>query len=225
VLDGLSLVLPHGRTILLGPNGAGKSTLLSLAASVLHLDRGRVSLDGLSPDRGRRRAAYRRRVAWMPQSVQPVSGLSAREQVAVHGWLAGMTRADAWRGAAEALAKVGLAEQAKQRSSQLSGGQRARVGLAQALVKDAEVLLLDEPTASLDPDQKEVFLGLLHELAERRTVVVSTHDVSDLEESYQHAVVLVRGQVRFQGGVSEFLDLGGSDRSAVAAYRAVSRDR
>ncbi len=220
ILDGLSVTFSAGRTILLGPNGAGKSTLLAIAASVLTPDRGRVHLDGNTAVGPRTRSEHRRLVAWTPQTVRAASGLSAREQVALHGWLAGLSRSAAWDRAGAALTQVDLAPRADHRATRLSGGQKARLGIAQALVHDAQVLLLDEPTAALDPDQRDVFAGLIAELAESRTVVVSTHDVADLEQSYDHVVVLDRGEVRFDGAITAFLAPSGERRSVVEAYRA-----
>jgi len=95
------------------------------------------------------------------------------------------------------------------------------MGLAQALVHGAEVVLLDEPTAALDPDQRQSFAELLAEVSTGRTVLVSSHDVSDLADSYDAVVVLEAGAVRFHGTAADFLDRGGADRSAVGAYRAV----
>lgn len=221
VLSGLNLCIPTGRTILLGPNGAGKSTMLAIAASVLPLgrDRGSVRIGGLLPDGRRARAEYRRRVAWMPQTVRAASGVSVRQQVALHGWLAGLNKEHAWEQALVALARVDLSDLADQRSTKLSGGQRARMGLAQALVHAADVLLLDEPTAALDPDQKDSFASLLNTIAKDKVVVVSSHDVSDLEASYDRVVVLDRGEVRFEGSTSDFLLTGDRTLSPVEAYR------
>ncbi|MBO9521081.1 MAG: ATP-binding cassette domain-containing protein [Nocardioidaceae bacterium] len=225
VLDGLRLSIPAGRTILLGPNGAGKSTLLAIAASVLPLGegRGRVAVDGVTPDRRGSRVRFRRRVAWMPQTVTPAAGVTVRQQVALHGWLAGMPRTAAWTEARRALVQVGLEQLADARSTRLSGGQRARMGLAQALVHAADVLLLDEPTAALDPDQKEAFVSLLARVSGDKVVVVSSHDVSDLEASYDRVVVLEEGQVRFEGPTAAFLRNGAETRRPVDAYRAVLR--
>lgn len=220
VLDRFDLVVPSGRTILLGPNGAGKSTILGLAASVLRLDRGRVTLDGVEP-RGRTLKAYRQRVSHMPQNITAASGLTTREQVALHGWLAGMSRTDAWERSADAVARVDLAAHADRRATQLSGGQRARMGLAQALVHSADVILLDEPTAALDPDQRDLFTTLLAEVSQGRTVMVSSHDVADLEDSYDHVVVIVSGRALFVGSTSEFLARAGTSRDPVGAYRSV----
>ncbi|MFZ2502025.1 MAG: ATP-binding cassette domain-containing protein, partial [Nocardioides sp.] len=157
--------------------------------------------------------------AWMPQSVRATSGVSVRQQVALHGWLAGMSKTHAWDEAFNALRQVDLSDLAQRRATKLSGGQRARMGLAQALVHDADVLLLDEPTAALDPDQKDSFVALLNRIAAEKIVVVSSHDVSDFEASYDHVVVLERGQVRFDGPTTAFLRPDGHDRTAVEAYR------
>ncbi len=224
VLTELTLRIPAGRTILLGPNGAGKSTLLAIAASVLPLkrDRGGVAAGELTPRSRRERSAYRRRVAWMPQSVRASSGLSVRKHVALHGWLAGLTKSQAWDESLTALAGVDLQDMADRPATKLSGGQRARMGLAQALVHSADVFLLDEPTAALDPDQKDQFALLLNAIAKEKVVVVSSHDVSDLATSYDRVVVLADGRVRFDGTTAEFLDADGSDLTAVEAYRRAS---
>jgi ABC-2 type transport system ATP-binding protein len=220
VFEGLTVSVPVGRTILLGPNGAGKSTLLGIAASVLGPNPGSVRADGLIASGRRQRGQYRRHVSWMPQTVRPAAGLTVREQVALHGWLAGMGRSEAWDSAIRALDRVQLRDTADRRAAQLSGGQRARMGLAQALVYSASVLLLDEPTAALDPDQKQVFAALLVDVAEGRTILVSTHDVADLEDSYDHVLVLADGRIRFDGTVGEFMSPAGRRLDAVEAYRA-----
>lgn len=221
VLEHLDLTIPEGRTILLGPNGAGKSTLLAIAASVLPLgrDRGRVTVGGLAPEGRRDRAEYRRHVAWMPQTVRAATGLTVRQHVAMHGWLAGLDKARAWEESLRALARVDLTDLAERRATKLSGGQRARMGLAQALVHGADVLLLDEPTAALDPDQKDSFARLLDTISTDKTVLVSSHDVSDLEASYDRVVVLDRGQVRFTGTTAEFLRGADRNLAPVEAYR------
>jgi ABC-2 type transport system ATP-binding protein len=219
VITDLDLSLAPGRTILLGPNGAGKSTLMGIAGTVLRAQSGRVVLDGREVVRARDRAHLRRRLAWMPQAIRPASGLTTREQVALHGWLAGMSRGAAWDASANALDQVGLRPQARTKAAALSGGQRARMGVAQALVHAADGLLLDEPTAALDPDQKDAFAHLLGEVSIGRTVLVSTHDITDLAESYDRVVVLSNGAVRFDGGVDSFLRPGTSLLSPVEAYR------
>jgi len=151
--------VPTGVTALLGINGAGKSTLLSIGATALMPKGGKVSLNEL--DSHAQQTQFRTRVAWMPQQYRAAPGLTVREQVAYSGWLKGMSRDDSWRGATEALARVSLQDLADRPASELSGGQQRRVGLASALVHDAEVLLLDEPTSGLDPEQRAMFRELL----------------------------------------------------------------
>lgn len=221
VFEDFTWALPPGRTVLLGPNGAGKSTLLSLAATSLRPQAGIIRLDGLSPDGGRR--ALRESTALMPQVVQPVPGFTAREQVAYAAWLQGVDTRSAVPAALAALARVGLSAEGDALVTSLSGGQLRRVGLAQVLVRPVRVLLLDEPTAGLDPAQRSRFRDLLAELPMDVPVLVSTHQVDDLTELFDAVVVLDRGIVRYQGSPEEFLALAphGSPRPAEAAYMAL----
>ncbi|GAB3653296.1 ATP-binding cassette domain-containing protein [Zhihengliuella somnathii] len=219
VLRDLSTQFTRGSTILLGPNGAGKSTLLGLAAGVFTPSSGRITLGEATTSSRRARLAYRSDAAWMPQTIEAARGLTVRQQVALHGWLKGMNRSDAWEAALSALGRVELDDQADKTSTRLSGGQRARMGLAQALVHDASALILDEPTAALDPDQRDTFRELLGTVMDGRITVVSTHDVSELESAYEHVVVLTEGSIRFHGTVADFLALT-DDGSALSSYRA-----
>lgn len=220
VFDRLSWGTPSGATVILGPNGAGKTTLLSLGATALRPASGTIRLGDRESGRRRDRTAIRRAIGWMPQQFRAIPGLTAREQVAYAGWLKGMSRGEAWREAAAALAKVGLHEEADRRTAQLSGGQQRRVGLAQLLVHRAALLLLDEPTAGLDPGQRARFRETVRDLARDVPVVVSTHQVDDLTDLFDTVVVLDQGQIRFQGDVAAFMALApaGSSYPAEAAY-------
>ncbi|MFE5209854.1 ATP-binding cassette domain-containing protein [Streptomyces sp. NPDC056600] len=223
VLKDFSYELESGLTILLGPNGAGKSTLLKLAAGLLEPDRGNISLGDLSSTM----RTYRKRVAWMPQHIAPVPGLTTREYVAYLGWLKGMRKADAWEQSLTALDSVDLREQQGQKVSQLSGGQLRRAGLASALVHEAELVLLDEPTAGLDPRQRRVFRDVLSEVAARVPVLMSTHDVADLARESDQVTVVDAGAVRWHGGPRDFLALSSATaeaEAAEAAYLAVLDD-
>ena len=218
VVEDFTWALPPGRTVLLGPNGAGKTTLLSLAATSLRPEAGEIRLDGLSSDRDRK--ALRGSIGLMPQGVQPVPGFTAREQVAYAAWLRGVDTGTAASAALVALDRVGLRTEADRLVTSLSGGQQRRIGLAQVLVRPARVLLLDEPTAGLDPAQRSRFRDLLAELPADVPVLVSSHQVDDLTELFDTVVVLDRGLVRYQGSPAEFLGLAphGSSRPAEAAY-------
>ncbi|MEV7782842.1 ATP-binding cassette domain-containing protein [Kitasatospora sp. NPDC088351] len=230
LFTGLALRIDNPATVLLGPNGAGKSTLMALAATQLTPGHGSVSWRGRTATGRGELAAYRRAVAWLPQQVTPVPGLSVREQVAYSGWLKGMSRGAAWHASAGALERVGLAQLADRGGHQLSGGQLRRMGIAGCLAHHSELILMDEPTAGLDPAQRGMFRSLVEDLADEVHVIVSTHQTEDLADTYRHVVVLDQGEVRFQGGTEEFHALAagasGSPRErAEAAYtRLVERE-
>ncbi|HEX5541507.1 MAG TPA: ATP-binding cassette domain-containing protein [Micromonospora sp.] len=205
VFTGLSLALDGRATVLLGPNGAGKSTLLSLIVGLLMPKRGAIHVDGMSSVSRRDRGRYRRHIGWLPQNVTAVPGLRVREQVAYAGWLKGLSRRDAWDRAATVLDRMDLTDLSERPAHALSGGQLRRVGIAQALVHEAQIVLMDEPTAGLDPMQRHKFRDTLIRIADHVRFVVSTHQTEDLSDIYEDVVVLDRGQVRYQGGVAEFL--------------------
>jgi ABC-type multidrug transport system ATPase subunit len=221
VLSDFGYRLPDGLTILLGPNGAGKSTLLKLAAGVASPRRGTVTLDGISA----RSKEYRRAVAWMPQTITPLPSLTVREYVAYAGWLKGMDRRTAWDEAPQALARVEMGGKAGEKTDRLSGGQLRRVGVACALVHEARVLLLDEPTAGMDPRQRRVFRDLLASLKQDVRVLMSTHDVADLAEEADHVSILASGRLVLSGTTADFLahtPQGTAEgRSAEGAYTAL----
>ncbi|MGW3058034.1 ATP-binding cassette domain-containing protein [Streptomyces goshikiensis] len=228
VFDSFDLSVSSPATVLLGPNGAGKSTLMGIAATHLQAGTGTVSWRGTTPSSRRARAAYVRAVAWLPQEVVAIPGLKVREQVAYTGWLKGMSRGHAWAASKDALERVKLTDLADRRSHQLSGGQKRRMGLAGALTHKSELILMDEPTAGLDPTQRKIFRNLLDALREDVHIVVSTHQTEDLADSYSEVVVLDQGQVRFQGSTQEFHGLGGAGTDsprerAEAAYAELVR--
>lgn len=219
VLDDFSWAITGGRCVLLGPNGAGKTTLLSIAADALKPDRGAVHIGGLTAKR--QRSQYRQAVAWMPQEIRAVPGLTCREQVAYAGWLKGLSRGNAWSAALRTLHQVQLDDLVARQTSQLSGGQLRRIGLAQALVHDAQVLLLDEPASGLDPAQRARFRLLLTEISEDRLVIVATHQVDDLNDLFDSVAILHNGSLKFHDRVDTFLSLAGDavERRAEVAYR------
>lgn len=160
-----------------------------------------------------------------PQTITPLPSLTVREYVAYAGWLKGMDRHSAWDRAPQALARVEMAEMSKERTDRLSGGQLRRVGVACALVRQGEVLLLDEPTAGMDPRQRRVFRDLLASLKGDVRVLMSTHDVADLAEEADHVSVLAAGRLMLNGSTADFLAHTppgtAVGRSAEGAYTAL----
>lgn len=212
VLRDLTWAVPsEGRTLLLGENGAGKTTTFRLASGALPLRSGVASWR----DRPVSSAGLRAHVALMPQDIRAIPGLNVGEQVAFAAWLGGRSESDARAAAGEALKQVGLAGMVKRRPGQLSGGELRRVGLAEALARPAKLLLLDEPTAGLDPTQRARFRELL--MGIDRPVVVSTHQLDDVDSLYDSVAVLHGGRMVFSGPMQDFLDYG---RAAEPGRRA-----
>ena len=219
VISGLSVTFGPGKTVLLGPNGAGKSTLLKILCGLLRPQRGTVSL----ADRRCSPKQLTGEVGLMPQEVASLPGLSVLEAVRYAAWLGGTSGAAARIAADDAIAAVGLVEKRDQKSTRLSGGQLRRLGLACALTRTSRVLLLDEPTAGLDPAQRHRFREVLAGLPPELTVVVSTHQLDDVEDSYDQVRVLAHGQLRWQGTPDELLALapGRTRQQAEQAYLAL----
>lgn len=159
----------------------------------------------------------------MPQDTRPVPRLRVLDQVAYAGWLQGLTRSDAVVAASAALERVGLRDVKGRRSHELSGGQLRRVGLAETILQPHGLLLLDEPTAGLDPAERQRFRTILEQMSSGTDIVVSTHEVEDLAGSYDTVVVLSSGRIVFTGPVDVFLAHAPTEsrQAAVDAYSAI----
>ncbi len=204
-LQGVNLTLEPGRTVLLGPNGAGKTTLLKAIAGVLAYE-GSLAIDDITYSTSARRPrSFRRAVGWLPQDVTPFPNLSVREHVAYVGWLKGLPVKQAWDQAGAALQAVGLEPRARERAGSLSGGQTRRLGIAGVLVHDAAYLLLDEPTAGLDPRERERLVEILQPIEKERAVLISTHDTDSLIDDDSRIHVLAGGTTRFTGTYEQFV--------------------
>ena len=193
----LSLDLGPGIMGLLGPNGAGKSTLMRILATLAKPSAGKVSWNGV--DIARDPDALRTGLGYLPQDFGVYPALTAREFLAFLAAVKGLSGATARERVDSCLGQVGLSDAADRRLGEFSGGMRQRVGIAQALLNDPTLLIVDEPTVGLDPEERLRFRHLLTELAGQRLVILSTHIVSDIEASATALTVMSAGRLRFHG--------------------------
>lgn len=204
VLHGVSLHAAPGIYGLLGNNGAGKSTLIKLAATVLPLQRGRVSFDGNSRPRHDRR--IRSQLGYLPQEYGLPGHLSCREYLAYVSAMKELDPRDPRSEPLQALARFGLEEAANTRIAALSGGMRQRLGLAQAFLGMPRLLILDEPSAGLDPSERVRLRGVIRDAAGEATVLLSTHIVSDVERSAATLGILEGGTLVAEGTPDQLVE-------------------
>jgi ABC-2 type transport system ATP-binding protein len=184
---------------LLGPNGAGKTSLLRMMATAVPPTSGRLRLLDRDPGQYRPRQEIRRRLGYLPQSLGYYPGFTVAEFVEYFALLKELPAARVPAAVAAAIDRVELGGQARTRLRALSGGMLRRAGIAQAIVNEPELLLLDEPTAGLDPEQRVAFRALLRDLGQRATVMVSTHLVEDVGAACAQVAIMDRGRIVFHG--------------------------
>ena len=204
VNQSLSLALGPGVVGLLGPNGAGKSTLMRMLATLAKPRSGRILWHGT--DIAREPDALRRVLGYLPQDFGVYPALSAREFLAYLAAVKGLPPARVAARVDECLALVALGDAADRPLASFSGGMRQRVGIAQALLNDPQLLIVDEPTVGLDPGERLRFRHLLTELAGERLVLLSTHIVSDVEASAAAIAVMKAGRLLFHGSPEALVD-------------------
>lgn len=202
-LKEINLDLKPGVYGLLGPNGAGKTTLMRIMTDLLIPTMGRVLYNG--KDIHALGEVYRDKLGYLPQDFGVYPNFTAEGFLVYVARLKGLDKATAIRKTAELLDLVGLTDRRKRKLGGFSGGERQRVGIAQALLNDPEVLILDEPTAGLDPQERIRFRALLTNLAESRLVLLSTHIVSDIEFSADQVILLKKGEILGQETPAELL--------------------
>ena len=189
----VSLTLTAGVWGLLGANGAGKTTLMRMLAGILRPSSGRILCDGV--EIGALGAAYREKLGYLPQEFGFYPEFTVQDYLEYMAALKGLPRAEAARQIDALLERVSLAEVRRKKIVKLSGGMKRRVGIAQALLNDPEILILDEPTAGLDPGERVRFRNLLSEFAQDRIVLISTHIVSDVEYIAAENAVMKDGKI------------------------------
>lgn len=208
-VDGLDLSLGTGVHGLLGPNGAGKTTLIRTLATVLRPTEGDLTLLGESVGGHIDQRGLRRRIGYLPQTFGYYKRFTVREFVEYLAWLKEMSKKDIPGAVQRAIERVGLADRADDKLKTLSGGMVRRVGIAQAIVNDPQVLLLDEPTAGLDPAQRVRFRELMQQIGQDACVVVSTHLVEDVATACTDVVLFAEGKLVFQGTPDQLAAAGG----------------
>ncbi|EXG82371.1 ABC transporter ATP-binding protein [Cryptosporangium arvum] len=207
-VNDLNLSLSTGVHGLLGPNGAGKTTLMRALSTVIKPEDGVLRLLGTDARRSDGLRQLRTKLGYLPQHFGFYPKFTVRDYVEYMAWLREMPKRAVPAATQRAIDRVGLTDRADSRLKSLSGGMLRRAGIAQAIVNDPAVLLLDEPTVGLDPEQRVEFRGLLRDLGADSCVVVSTHLVEDVVAACTDVVVMAAGSSVFQGVPADLIRLG-----------------
>jgi ABC-2 type transport system ATP-binding protein len=201
----VNLEIENGMFGLLGPNGAGKSTLMRILVTLMKPTEGKVTINGfdLMKDRGE----IRKMLGYLPQDFRFFTKLKTWEFLDYAAGLSGITnktirseKVDEW------LDKVGLFDVRERSANKLSGGMKRRLGIAQALIGDPKIIIVDEPTTGLDPEERIRFRNILSEISQRDVIIIlSTHIVGDISSICQNLALLSKGRVAYQGSPEELI--------------------
>jgi ABC-type multidrug transport system ATPase subunit len=204
-INNVSLEIPNGLFGLLGPNGAGKSSLMRTIATLQEADSGSIEFNGL--DVMKEKEALRRQLGYLPQDFGVYPKVSAEDLLTHFAVLKGLTRKSERKEIVDGLLRqTNLWEARKRALGTYSGGMRQRFGIAQALLGAPKLVIVDEPTAGLDPDERNRFLNLLAEIGEQVVVILSTHIVEDVTDLCPRMAIIGKGQVLLQGEPQAAID-------------------
>ncbi len=202
-LNQVNLKIEAGMFGLLGRNGAGKTTLMKVLATLLPKTEGNISVCGI-PIKNERE--IRRIIGYLPQDFSMYANMSVYEAMDYLGVLSGLSKNERKERIPMLLQKVNLMKEKKRKVKALSGGMKRRLGIAQAILHEPKVLIVDEPTAGLDPEERVRFRNLLSEIAQDRIVLLSTHIVGDIEATCEKIAILEDGQIIYHGTVLSMLE-------------------
>ncbi|MFG6384183.1 MAG: ABC transporter ATP-binding protein [Lachnospiraceae bacterium] len=202
-LKHVNLEVNQGMFGLLGPNGAGKTTLMKVITTLSKKSSGEVKLCGIPVEQCKK---VRQIIGYLPQDFSMYGNMGAYEALDYLAVLSGMNKKERVIKVPEMLEKVNLGEQHKTKVKAMSGGMRRRLGIAQAIIHNPKIIVVDEPTAGLDPEERVRFRNLLCEIAKDRIVILSTHIVGDIEATCENIAVLNQGEILFRGKVSQLLE-------------------
>ncbi|MCI9074522.1 MAG: ABC transporter ATP-binding protein [Dorea sp.] len=203
-LKDVNLTIRTGMFGLLGRNGAGKTTLMKVLAALLPKSEGEISVCGRNVERAQ---SVRKIVGYLPQDFSMYPNMTVYEAMDYLGVLSGLNKSRRKERIPELLQRVNLQDDSRKKVKALSGGMKRRLGIAQAILHDPKVLIVDEPTAGLDPEERVRFRNLLCEIAEERIVILSTHIVGDIEAACENIAVLDEGEMIYKGTVSDLISM------------------
>lgn len=205
-VNNLNLEIPNGMFGLLGPNGAGKSTLMRILVTLMKPSSGKVYVNDLELSKNRRE--IRSMLGYLPQDFSFFSKLKTSEFLDYTARLSGMKNSSARRSAVDQmLEEVGLFEARDRNANKLSGGMKRRLGIAQALINDPKIIIVDEPTTGLDPEERIRFRNLLSTLSTRDVIIIlSTHIVGDISSTCDNMALLNKGKLAFSGSPEELIN-------------------
>lgn len=203
VLKGINLEIKNGMFGLLGPNGAGKTTLIRILTTLIPQTSGKVEINGIDV---RQKKEVRKIIGYLPQEFSFYPEMTVTECMDYLAILSGIkNRKNRIEKVKELLEKVNLLEQKDKRCKSLSGGMKRRLGIAQAMLNNPKVLIVDEPTAGLDPEERIRLRNLLSDFSKNKIVILSTHIVEDIEYTCENIAILNKGQIIYLGNVSSLI--------------------
>ena len=204
-LNGVNIEIGQGIFGLIGRNGAGKTTLMRIVATIMDATDGEIYFDG--KELKANKDEFRSSLGYLPQSTKLMPRMNIVEFLDYVCILKGIKNKEERKTRiASAIETVGLVGEEKKRLGKYSGGMLRRAGIAQALIGDPKVLIIDEPTTGLDPEERLYFLNLLSKIAMERTIIFSTHITADIEHLCNNICVLEQGEVKYLGEKSEFIN-------------------
>ena len=201
-LNSLDLVIPNGMFGILGRNGSGKSTLMNIIATILQPSKGTVTINGIEIKNSQK---IRQMIGYLPQDFDFYPNMKVSEVLYYLGFLSKINQTDFDKYVDLILRKVNLIDYKNKKIKSLSGGMKKRLGIAQAILHDPKVIIVDEPTAGLDPEERVRLRNLLSDLAENKIVIISTHIVSDIESTCNRIAILDKGSLVYKGDIPSLI--------------------
>ena len=201
-LNSLDLVIPNGMFGILGRNGSGNSTLMNIIATILQPSKGTVTINGIEIKNSQK---IRQMIGYLPQDFDFYPNMKVSEVLYYLGFLSKINQTDFDKYVDLILRKVNLIDYKNKKVKSLSGGMKKRLGIAQAILHDPKVIIVDEPTAGLDPEERVRLRNLLSDLAENKIVIISTHIVSDIESTCNRIAILDKGSLVYKGDIPSLI--------------------
>ena len=201
-LNSLDLVIPNGMFGILGRNGSGKSTLMNIIATILQPSKGTVTINGIEIKNSQK---IRQMIGYLPQDFDFYPNMKVSEVLYYLGFLSKINQKDFDNYVDLILRKVNLIDYKNKKVKSLSGGMKKRLGIAPAILHDPKVIIVDEPTAGLDPEERVRLRNLLSDLAENKIVIISTHIVSDIESTCNRIAILDKGSLIYKGDIPSLI--------------------